>query len=60
MIALPVVLLAALVGVLLAAADSPHVQDKARIERLSTLLLVAGAVTMAGGGAFVVHGWLAG
>jgi hypothetical protein len=58
MIALPVVILAALIGVVLAAVDGPYAHDKARIERISLLLLVAGALTMTGGGVYVARGWL--
>ncbi|MEU4215171.1 hypothetical protein [Actinoplanes sp. NPDC026623] len=58
MIAIPVVLLAAFIGVVLAAVDGPYPHDKARIERLSFLLLVAGALTMTGGGVYAARGLL--
>jgi hypothetical protein len=58
MIAIPVVLLAASIGVVLAAVDGPYAHDKARIERISLLLVVVGALTLAGGGVFVAHGLL--
>ena len=52
MIAFVVLALAALVGVLLAALDRPH--DHARTERLSLVILAAGAVTTAAGVAVAV------
>ena len=58
MIALPIFVLAAAVGVVLAALESPHVPDKKWIERLSSLLVAAGAATMTVGGVLVVRGWL--
>ena len=52
MIAFVVLALAALVGVLLATLDGPH--DRARTERFSELIIVAGAVTTAAGVAVAV------
>jgi hypothetical protein len=58
MIALPVFALAAVLGVVLAALESPHVPDRARVERLSGILVAAGAATVAISGALVVRGWM--
>lgn len=41
--------LAACAGVVLAALDSPHVRDKARLERFSTVLVIVTAVSVAAG-----------
>ena len=51
--------LAVCAGVLLAAAESPHVRDRARLDRLSVLLLSASAAAVAAGVAFVVRQWTA-
>lgn len=58
MIALPIFVLAAAIGVVLAALESPHPPDKARIERISTMVVAAGAAVLAIGGTLMVRGWL--
>jgi hypothetical protein len=58
MIALPIFVLAAAIGVVLAALESPHVPGQKWIERLSAVLVAAGAATVTIGGVLVVRGWL--
>jgi hypothetical protein len=58
MIALPVFVLAAVIGVVLAALESPHAPDPAPIERISTVVVAAGAAVLAIGGTLVMRGWL--
>ena len=53
MIALPILVLAAIVGVVLAAVDGPYPHDKKLIDRISVLVLAATAVMA---GAFLVRG----
>jgi len=60
MFALPAIVLAAAVGVVLAALESPHAPHRARVERVSGVLVAAGAATIAIGGALAVRGWLLG
>jgi hypothetical protein len=50
--------LAAWAGVLLAALDSPHVHDRARLRRVSIALLTVTAGTVAAGAAFAVQRWI--
>lgn len=49
--------LAAWAGVVLAALDSPHVRDRARIERSSVLLLTVTAASAAAGAGSVLLNW---
>ncbi|AGZ42940.1 hypothetical protein [Actinoplanes friuliensis] len=60
MIALPILLLAAVIGVFLAAADGPYEHDKVRLERVSVVLIAAAAVIAAAGVVVVVRDWVPG
>ena len=60
MIAIPVVLLAVSVGVVLAALDRPEAFSKKHTERMSVLLVAVGAATLAAGGTMLVRDWLLG
>lgn len=57
---IPVLFLAFAVGVALAALDGPYAHNAARTERVSVLVLAAGAATIAACGAFVARDWLLG
>jgi hypothetical protein len=50
--------LAACAGVLLAALESPHVRDTARLDRLSIVLLAGTAAAVAAGVAFAIRQWV--
>lgn len=58
MIAIVAVVIAAAVGVLLAAFESPQAARSLRTVKLTSALLVVGAATAAAGMAQVVSGWL--
>lgn len=58
MIALPIFLVAAVVGVVLAAVDGPYPHDKKLIDRVSIVLLAVGAAVVVAVGAFLVRGSL--
>jgi hypothetical protein len=58
MIALPILVLAAIVGVVLAAVDGPYPHDKKLIDRISVVVLAAGAAVVVMAGAVMVRGLL--
>ena len=58
MIVIVTVVIAAAVGVLLAAFESPYAARSLRTVKLTSALLVVGAVTAAAGVAQAVGGWL--
>jgi hypothetical protein len=58
MIALPIFLLAAFVGVMLAAVDGPYPVDRKRVERISVWVLGAGATVLVAAGGLMMRGWL--
>ena len=57
-IASAVLVLAAVVGVVLAAVDSPYPHDRKLLDRASIVVLAAGAAVMVAAGAFMVRGLL--
>ena len=56
--AVTAVALAACAGVLLAALDSPHGYDGARLRRFSIALLATSAAAVAAGAAFAAGQWI--
>ena len=58
MMALPIFVVAALVGVVLAVVDGPYAYDKSWVEKLSAVAFAGVAAVVAAGGALMVRGWI--
>lgn len=58
MIALLIFVLAATVGVVLAAVDGPYPHDRKLMDRISMMILAAGTALAVAAGAFLVRGLL--